>query len=142
MGQGASVRWSGRLVLILAMFCGLPALATTTLVGVVRDAAGKPVEGATVVLASSAAELQAMSSANGEFRFASVAPQSYRVRVLVAGKEWRAESDFAVQGGMMLQLVLSGTDQSLTVTATSAKADTKGSGGGTHVRTDRTRPTH
>ena len=130
------MRWSGRLVLILAMFCGLPALATTTLVGVVRDAAGKPVEGATVVLASSAAELQAMSSANGEFRFASVAPQSYRVRVLVAGKEWRAESDFAVQGGMMLQLVLSGTDQSLTVTATSAKADTKGSGGSTLSSTE------
>jgi hypothetical protein len=116
----------------LALCFGFPALATTTLVGVVRDALGKPVEGASVVFAASTGELQAVTSAGGEFRFAAIAAQSYRVGVRATGKEWRTVNDFAVEDGgtLSVQVLLSGTDQSLTVTATT-QTETKKSGGST-----------
>ena len=55
--------------------------------GVVRDANGKPVIGATVILRNAATEqkIEKISSAQGVFRFIDVAPGDYELKIAVAG---------------------------------------------------------
>ena len=125
-------------VFTLTLFFGFPALATTTLVGVVQDTQGKPLEGASVLLSASGGQLQAVTSAGGQFRFATLAAQRYHVSVRVAGKEWRAADEFDIQDAVTvsISIVLSGTDQSLTVSATPLKTGSQGSGGSTLSSTE------
>jgi Pvc16 N-terminal domain/Carboxypeptidase regulatory-like domain len=63
--------------------------ATTDIGGVVRDASGQPVAGATITIEDSARE-SAQTNAVGEYRLAAVAPGTLRLRVTPPGGRGRA----------------------------------------------------
>lgn len=92
---GAS-RWLGACSAGVLAFCMAPAIVVVgaspaaaqdytsgAVVGVVTDAAGAPVQGASVVISSSAQGFtrSATTSANGEFRFPGLPPGAYRVAI-------------------------------------------------------------
>src|SRR5215468_9226174 len=99
-------RW---LTLLLVLPFARPLLATTTMVGVVREAGKTPVEGATVILVSGTRQLATSTSARGEFQFAAIAAESYRVSVRFEGKEWHGAAELVVQDGapVKVEVVLS-----------------------------------
>src|SRR5215470_13286832 len=88
-----------RLAVLLVLLFARPLLATTTMVGIVREAGKTPVEGATVILVSGAGQLATSTSARGEFQFAVVAAESYRLSVRFGGKEWHGAAELVVQDG-------------------------------------------
>src|SRR5438552_9127881 len=70
--------------------------------GVVRDAAGKTVVGATIELHASGAagaEYHATSAANGEFTIATIRPGSYEVAVTAMSKTWKATEVLDMRAG-------------------------------------------
>src|SRR6266699_1131145 len=125
------------LILLLVLFAR-PLLATTRMVGVVREAGKTPVEGATVILVTGSGQLETSTSARGEFQFAAIAAESYRVSVRFGGKEWHGAEELVVQdcAPMNVDVVLSDKDQSLSVLPVMGKASIKGSGGTTLSSTE------
>src|SRR6516162_8025037 len=120
-----------RLAVLLVLLFARPLLATTTMVGVVREAGKTPVEGATVILVSGAMQLATSTSARGEFQFAAIAPESYRVSVRFEGKEWHGAAELVVQDGapVKVEVVLSDKDEFLSVLPVTEKASIEGRGG-------------
>ena len=127
-----------RLAVLLVLLFARPLLATTTMVGVVRDAGKTPVEGATVILVNGTGQLTTSTSARGEFQFAAIAPESYRVNVRLGGKEWHGGAELVVQDGapVKVEVVLSDKDESLSVLPVIEKASIEGSGGKTLSSTE------
>ena len=127
-----------RLAVLLVLLFARPLLATTTMVGVVRHAGKTPVEGATVILVSGTGQLTTSTSARGEFQFAAIAPESYRVNVRLGGKEWHGGAELVVQDGapVKVEVVLSDKDESLSVLPVIEKASIEGSGGKTLSSTE------
>src|SRR6266576_1425254 len=125
------------LILLLVLFAR-PLLATTRMVGVVREAGKTPVEGATVILVTGSGQLETSTSARGEFQFAAIAAESYRVSVRFGGKEWHGAEELVVQdcAPMNVDVVLSDKEQSLSVLPVMGKASIKGSGGTTLSSTE------
>ena len=127
-----------RLTLLLVLLSARPLLATTMMVGVVREAGKTPVEGATVILVSSTGQLETSTSARGEFQFAVIAAQSYLVSVSFGGKEWHGAEELVVGDGapMNVEVVLSANDQSLSVLPVSRNAAIDRNGGRTLSSTE------
>jgi len=128
-------RW---LALLLVLFIARSAFATTTVIGVVRQAGKTPVEGATVVLAGGSTSVEATTSTSGEFRFAEITARSWQVSVRFAGKEWKGAEELVLQDGVPVnvEVVLSDKDQSLSVVPMIGAASMQGSGGSTLSSTE------
>src|SRR5205823_13197742 len=92
----------------------------------------------TVILVTGSGQLETSTSARGEFQFAAIAAESYRVSVRFGGKEWHGAEELVVQDGapMNVDVVLSDKDQSLSVLPVMGKASIKGSGGTTLSSTE------
>ena len=73
----------------------------------------------------------ANTSASGEFFFADIAAQSYRVTVKVNGKTWNAVAPLVIKDGDALaaDLELSEQDQTLVILARANPASPQASGG-------------
>src|SRR5215472_5700537 len=127
-----------RLAVLLVLLFARPVLATTTMVGVVREAGKTPVEGATVILVSGTGQLTTSTSPRGEFQFAAIAAESYRVSVRFGGKEWHGAEGLVVQDGapVNVEVVLSEKDRSLSVLPVIGKASIEGSKGKTLSSTE------
>ena len=101
--------------------------------GIVRDKAGHAVGDATISLRATAGtrSYSATTSASGEFLFADVEPQSYKVSVTVNDKTWDAQEPLAIQSGDSLtaDLDLSDQNQTLVVVPQLNVATRQGSGG-------------
>jgi len=118
------------LVVVLARVC-YPA---TTWNGVLRDAAGRPVSGATIVLQLSGGDrkYEATTAADGIFSIANVEAGSYALSAETAGKTWAAAKPITIadRNAGPVNLSLSGQDQALIVNpASAAGAGGKGTGG-------------
>ncbi|HUI51637.1 MAG TPA: carboxypeptidase-like regulatory domain-containing protein [Terriglobales bacterium] len=105
----------------------------TTWSGVLRDAAGKPVSGAKIVLqaAGNDRKYEAATAADGTFAIANVEAGSYKVTAEVDGKTWTAAKAMEIAGESTapVNLALSAQDQTLLVNAIPSAAPAKGSGG-------------
>ena len=125
-------------ILVFLLVWVRPAFAATDWVGVIRDSGGSPVGGAIVRLTANKTQLEATTSATGEFRFAALPAASYRVNVRVKGKEWRASQAVLLQDGVVLNadLELSNDDRSLKVLAAKAAAPAQANGGTTLSSTE------
>jgi hypothetical protein len=127
-----------RVVIFLGFFLPFPIEAQTTASwsGVLRDAAGKAVAGATVQLRASrgaGAEYQATSAANGEFTIAPIPPGNYEVLVNAISKTWKAAEALEVKAGatlaMGLRLGAEGRVAFVAPGSTAASGGAQGSGG-------------
>ena len=105
----------GFLILILSAR-SLPAPAWN---GVLRDASGNPVPGATVTLHATSVNVaySAKTSERGEFVFADIAAGNYDLTVTTAGKTWKASTPVLIGDGFAptSTLELSSHDQELRV---------------------------
>src|SRR5208337_4474691 len=115
---------SGRkLCFVVLLLLVLPArtLSANSWKGIVHDKPGHAVAEATVSLQATSGDraYSAKTSASGEFFFADIAAQSYRVTVIFNGKTWNAVAPMAVKDGDALaaDLELSEHDQTLVVLA-------------------------
>jgi Carboxypeptidase regulatory-like domain len=101
--------------------------------GIVHDKPGHAVAEATVSLQafSGSRVYSANTSASGEFFFADIAAQTYRVAVKVNGKTWNAVELLVIKDGAALaaDLELSEQDQTLVVMTRAAPASPQASGG-------------
>src|SRR6266446_5832730 len=117
--------------LILAPY----SFSATTWNGVLRDAAGKPVADARIVLRGSPGErtYEARTTANGTFAFTGIEAGTYTLAVEAAGKSWAAAKPIVITEGNApnLELTLSAKDETLGVVVTGQPQGTerKGSGG-------------
>jgi hypothetical protein len=131
-GHRALVRLLCFLVLLSAIPIGRTAPASSWK-GIVRDAAGRPVNEALVTLKASgtSAEFTARTSANGEFVIGGLAPGNYSVMVRVADKDWKAPNAviFAESAVLTAILELSAQGQVLRVTMPAESGTSQGSGG-------------
>jgi len=116
--------------LLLGLAFSSATYAANSWVGVLLDASGKPVAGATVQLHAIAdgREYEAKTSAAGEFHFAALEPGEYRLSVGFEGKTWLLAAPYAVSDGSPLNasIILSSQDQTL---ALRGAATAQGSGG-------------
>ena len=132
MNPGGHVR-NSLLLLFLLVTSATHSLAASSWRGVVRDSAGAPVSGAIVSLRADASqrEYSTTTPANGEFRFDGIEPQTYRLSVRAAGKEWTAASPLQINDGDALNsdLKLSAQDQRLTIVAPAENASGPGNRG-------------
>jgi len=99
----------------------------------VHDKPGHAVAEATVSLQATSGirVYSANTSANGEFFFADIAAQSYRVTVKVNGKTWNTVEPLVIKdgGALAADLELSEHNQTLVVMAQANPASPQGSGG-------------
>jgi hypothetical protein len=122
-------------VVLLAMIFSPRVFSATTWNGVLRDAAGKPVADAKILLHGSAGNrtYEARTAANGAFVFSRIAPGTYTLAAESAGKTWNAPTAIVIAEGSAsnLDLTLSATDQTLGVAVAGQTQGTakKGSGG-------------
>src|SRR5262249_51389120 len=98
--------------------------------GVVTDATGALVPGATVVLTgATTAQLETTSSANGDYHFLNISPGTYSVTAKLAGFADVVRQNVIVQTGgsteIDLQMRPSGVAESVTVTGASPVVDTR-----------------
>jgi hypothetical protein len=121
-------------IAFLLLLCAPVALCASSLSGVLRDAAGKPVARAKITLQSAigAKKYEASTAADGGFAIQNVEAGAYTLAAEVAGKVWTAAKPLVVadQGAPAMDLFLSVTDQSLLASPANQQASTgKGSGG-------------
>jgi hypothetical protein len=133
--SGAPLGSGRKLCIAVLLLLVLPArtLSANSWKGIVHDKPGHAVSEATVSLQATSANraYSATTSASGEFFFADIAAQSYRVTVKVNGKTWNAVAPLVIKDGEALaaDLELSEHDQTLVVMARANPASPKGSGG-------------
>jgi len=126
-------------VLFLGLFLpfSIQSQTTASWSGVVRDAAGKPVVGATVELrvdGAANAVIAATSAATGEFVLAAIRPGKYDVAINADGKTWKVAGELEVKAGAVLTLdARLGAEGMVTLAAqsgsTAIKGAAQGSGG-------------
>jgi hypothetical protein len=124
-----------KLYFVVLLLLVLPARAPSanSWKGIVHDKPGHAVAGATVSLQATSGSrvYSANTSANGEFFFADIAAQSYKVAVKVSGKTWNAVEPLVIKDGdgLAADLELSALDQTLVVMARANPASPQASGG-------------
>ena len=122
-----------RAAVFLILFLSAITLSASPWKGIVRDKAGHAVGEATISLqaASGSRSYTAKTSANGEFLFADVEPQSYKVTVKVNDQTWNSLEPLAVQAGdgLAADVELSEQNQTLVVVTQVNVATQQGSGG-------------
>ncbi|MFZ1941899.1 MAG: TonB-dependent receptor [Terracidiphilus sp.] len=74
-------------------------LAAVTWQGTLRDAAGSPIAQATIRLAHEGAETQAVTGADGSFRFPELVPGQYQLTVEARGRKVVSSSSIAINAG-------------------------------------------
>jgi len=122
------------LVLLTLIFAPC-SFSATTWNGVLRDAVGKPVADARIVLRGSPGErtYEAWTTANGTFVFTGIEAGTYTLAVEAAGKTWTGAKPIVITEGNApnLELTLSAKDETLGVVVTGQPQGTgrKGSGG-------------
>src|SRR5882757_7517342 len=122
------------LVLLTLIFAPC-SFSATTWNGVLRDAVGKPVADARIVLRGSPGErtYEAWTTANGTLVFTGVEAGTYTLAVEAAGKTWTAAKPIVVTEGNAanLELMLSAKDETLGVAVAGwpQGSERKGSGG-------------
>ncbi len=107
----------------------LPAPSWT---GILRDASGNTVRGATVTLHASSGTLAYSSetSPRGEFLFPGVAPGDYELQVTVAGKTWKSPAALLVKdAALTFDLELAAQELTVRVVATAASTSPQATGG-------------
>src|ERR1700675_1950649 len=120
------------LVELIFVTCSFSA---TTLNGVLRDAAGKPVAEAKIILRGNSGDqtYQARTGANGTFVFTGIEAGTYTLAAEAAGKTWTAAKAIVIgEGGATnLELTLSAQGQTLGLAVAGHPQGTerKGSGG-------------
>jgi hypothetical protein len=135
------MRWvlSGciRLLVSLGVFILLAApvsLAATNWNGTLRDAAGKPVAGAKVVLRAEAGGrfYEASTGADGTFSMAGVEPGTYALTIELARNTWKTAkvAVLETQAGPAVELTLSAKDQTVSVTARGQLPESAGKASG------------
>jgi Carboxypeptidase regulatory-like domain/TonB dependent receptor len=101
-----------------------------------REGTGKPVAGAVITLhpASGAGDQTALTSANGNFAFAVIAPGNYEVSVKIADKEWKAGTILAVKDAAILTITLHLASQGQEVRLVTSGTETSAqASGGEHL---------
>jgi hypothetical protein len=127
-----------KLCFVVLLLLVLPAriLSANSWKGSVHDKASHAVAEATVLLQASSGSraYSTITSASGEFFFADIEAQSYKVTVKFNGKTWNAVEPLVIKDGDALaaDLELSEQDQTLLVMAQANPASPRGSGG-THL---------
>src|SRR5882757_3357021 len=122
------------LVLLTLIFAPC-SFSATTWNGVLRDAVGKPVADAMIVLHGGVGNrtYEVRTSASGTFDFAGVEAGTYTLAVEAAGKTWTAAKPIVVTEGNAanLELMLSAKDETLGVAVAGwpQGSERKGSGG-------------
>ena len=120
---------------LLALFIAPRSFPATTWNGVLRDAAGKPVEDAKISLHGSSGNrtYETRTTAGGAFVFAGIEAGTYTLVADTAGKTWTAAKPIVIAEGSPpnLELTLSATDQTLgvIVAGQSQGTEKKGTGG-------------
>jgi carboxypeptidase family protein/TonB-dependent receptor-like protein len=120
-------------LLLLALCCAPAAWAqqqTGRIDGVVSDATGAVVPGATVLLnGTSTAQLETTTSANGDYHFLNLSPGTYTVTAKLPGFADVVRQNVIVQTGGSTQIDLqmrpSGVSETVTVTGASPVVDTR-----------------
>src|SRR5208283_1291699 len=129
LGSGRKLCFAVLLLLVLPA----RALSANSWKGIVHDKPSHAAAGATVSLQATSGirVYSANTSANGEFFFADIAAQSYRITVKFNGKTWNAVEPLVIKdgGALAADLELSEHDQTLVVIARANPASPKGSGG-------------
>lgn len=131
------MRTSKIVLLLAAMHLASPGLAhsqigqTAVLQGSVTDASGSPMPGATVTVTSPAqigGPRSTVTDANGQYRFPSLAPGSYRVQVELSGFKSYVRDNVRLELGQTIdanvQMEIGTVQESVTVTAESPVVDT------------------
>jgi hypothetical protein len=124
-------RW-GRVVLVAASFLLLAGgtafaqLQTGNLYGKVVDQKGSPLPGVTLTLETGEAPQVQVSNAQGEFRFLSLAPATYKLKAELAGFSTIEEPNIVISVGRNTNIVVtmnSALEEVITVTAESPLLD-------------------
>jgi len=122
-------------VVLVALIFAPCSFSATTLNGVLRDAAGKPVAEAKIILRGNSGDqtYQARTGANGTFVFTGIEAGTYTLAAEAAGKTWTAAKAIVIgEGGATnLELTLSAQGQTLGLAVAGHPQGTerKGSGG-------------
>jgi hypothetical protein len=116
--------------------------AASTWSGVLRDAAGNPVDKAEIHLRATdgSHEYSATTTATGQFTFAAISAGSYRLRTIVKGTTWTATETVQITDGaaLPLSLQLSAQGQELRIIAekgTAKDTASRQASGGEHLST-------
>src|SRR5260370_6400510 len=119
--------------IILFLLLSAPALAANSWKGILRDASAHAGGDATVSLqsASGSASYSAKTSASGEFLFADIPAQRYRVAVALNGEFWKATDPLITKDGdaIAADLELSAQNQTLAVLPRANAVSQQASGG-------------
>ena len=125
-------------LLIFSINCS----AAATWSGVLRDAAGNPVDKAEIHLSATegSQEYSATTTATGQFTFAAISAGSYTLTATAQGKIWTATEIVQIQDGAVfpLSLQLSAQGQELRIVSTKGAAKNAASpqaSGGEHLST-------
>lgn len=128
--SGAAFRvWRSLLafgLLVAVLLNGTIAFAGTTgaLSGVVTDAAGKPVAGARVNVASPSQTAQSATDANGQFQFLSLGPDTYSVTVSKAGYADASQAGVTVIADQTTRLTLTSRTVASVIGRVSSRSST------------------
>ena len=120
------------MALVIGLIAALSAeaqITTGTVTGTVKDAQGGVIPGATVLLVSEARgtkSVPAVTNATGDFVFANIAADTYRVEVTMSGFKGLKQSGVVVGAGDrastgVLTLEIGGIDQTVEVTAEASR---------------------
>src|SRR3974390_1166002 len=121
------------LLVLLLLVSARFSYPATTWNGVLRDAEGKPVAGATITLLAEGSDrkYEATTAADGTFSVANVEAGSYTLTAETAANTWTAAEAIESEGDNVVpgKLTLSGQDQTLLVNPPGPAAANTGSGG-------------
>src|SRR6266481_2562556 len=126
------------LVIVFVLIPSLRSSPPPSWSGVLREAAGNPVDMAAIKLfaAESNREYSTTTSATGQFVFAGIAPGNYTLTVSAAGKIWTAADPVVFKDGAILrsslQLSLQGQEHRIMVAQDAASPQASG---GEHLST-------
>jgi Carboxypeptidase regulatory-like domain len=119
------------------VFAAVSVIAALPCSGVIRDASGKSIAGATVTLhmTSASREINATTGGSGEFTFADVPAGTYELTVKVAGRVWKLAKPLTVSATapMHLRLQLSTSRDEIALIADPADAANREGTGGEHL---------
>jgi hypothetical protein len=114
---------------LFLLTCSSASLAASSWKGVLRDHAGAPLGDATITLRATqgALEYEVQTSSTGEFLFATIETQSYRVTVRFNGKEWAPADPLELKDAetLVADLQLPKQGQTLLILARSTDASTQ-----------------
>lgn len=130
-------------VLVCSLVLAWPAAAQETrgaIEGVVKDASGGVLPGATVEARSTAGTFTSTTDANGTYRFPALTPGEYEITATLAGFNPATNAAVLVQVGKLLKidlaLTVAGVSENVQVHAESPTIDVKQTTAATNLRSD------